>query len=469
MAAASASSDSAGAKRSTATKIYLERKYNKMQQMQARRGQRKQDFEKQLASLSISDEEKRKRRKQFQRSELISLRAHLKRFTTSDFESLAVIGKGAFGEVRLVRQKKTGSILAMKSMIKDAMVRKKQTWHVRTERDALASASTNQWLTQLKCSFQDDLYLHLVMDFSPGGDMMSMLIKKNVFSEEATRFYMAETALAISSIHDMGYIHRDIKPDNLLFDARGHIKLTDLGLSTKMRGYDSSTLKKLKSSYKSSKSGSSSKKKKHRKIFSTVGTPDYIAPEVLEKDGYGKEVDWWSVGVIMYECLVGYTPFYADDPLETCRKILGWRKHLALPRNVASSLSPAAISVMKNWLCSADHRISYDNLKMHTWFKSLDWDNISAQKAPYRPKVDLTEVMKRLSNEKDPAKKQDFVQVLTSNFDHFPNTQLPKTAAKPLKRHSARHRAEFIGYTFKTSDFNAAKVAFAENNAAAPT
>jgi len=98
--------------------------------------------------------------------------------------------------------------------------------------------------------------------------MMSMLIKKNVFSEEATRFYMAETALAIASIHDMGYIHRDIKPDNLLFDARGHIKLTDLGLSTKMRGYDSSTLKKLKTGYKTAtKSGSSSKKKKAPKDF----------------------------------------------------------------------------------------------------------------------------------------------------------------------------------------------------------
>jgi serine/threonine protein kinase len=148
-----------------------------------------------------------------------------KKMTTGDFESLAVIGRGAFGEVRLVRRKgkkedpRTGQIFALKSMKKEMMVLKNQVHHVKAERDALATADeTNRWLTVLYYSFFDETHLYLVTEFLPGGDLMSLLIKEDTFSESVTRFFMAEAAHAISSVHALGYVHRDIKPEYVLLE-----------------------------------------------------------------------------------------------------------------------------------------------------------------------------------------------------------------------------------------------------------
>merc|ERR1711983_372457 len=143
-----------------------------------------------------------------------------------DFDPLKVIGKGAFGEVRLVQKRDTGHVYAMKILRKEAMVKKEQVAHVRAERDILVEAD-HQWVVKMFYSFQDVGNLYLIMEFLPGGDMMTLLMKKDTLSEECTQFYIAETALAIEYIHKLGFIHRDIKPDNLLLDSSGHIKLSD--------------------------------------------------------------------------------------------------------------------------------------------------------------------------------------------------------------------------------------------------
>ena len=275
------------------------------------------------------------------------MRESRKRLTVKDFESLAIVGKGAFGEVRLVKKKDDNQILALKAMVKDAMVVKNQVGHVRAERDILSEAD-NPWLVKLHYSFQDDQHLYLLMEYMPGGDLMALLMKEDILTEEATRIYAAESCLAIQSVHDLGYVHRDLKPDNLLIDHTGHIKLTDLGLCKKTDVPDYSAL----SSHSAGGAGSAAAPKSsgkyvrsRQKLYSTVGTPDYIAPEVLSQRGYGKECDWWSLGVILFECVAGYPPFYADEPMQTCRKIVNWRQTFVFPEEATKSVSAECVDL----------------------------------------------------------------------------------------------------------------------------
>lgn len=192
-----------------------------------------------MVGMGLSEDKRREMRKHLEREEMLHQKQSRKTMSPTDFEPLAVVGRGAFGEVRLVRDKRRNSepvqIYALKSMKKEMMVLKNQVGHVRAEREALAKASSeNQWLTALHYSFVDETHLYMVMEFCPGGDLMSLLIKEDTFSEHVTRFFMAEAAHAISSVHALGYIHRDIKPDNMLLDHRGHLKLTDMGLCKKV-------------------------------------------------------------------------------------------------------------------------------------------------------------------------------------------------------------------------------------------
>jgi serine/threonine kinase 38 len=189
--------------------------------------------------VGMPEEKKQGMRRSLEQEEMIAQKDMRKKISPADFESLAVIGRGAFGEVRLVRHKSKGDepvqIYALKSMKKEMMVLKNQVGHVRAEREALAKAdSNNKWLTSLYYSFVDESHLYMVMEYLPGGDLMSLLIKEDTFSESVTKFFMSQAAHAISSVHALGYIHRDIKPDNMLVDAKGHLKLTDLGLCKKV-------------------------------------------------------------------------------------------------------------------------------------------------------------------------------------------------------------------------------------------
>jgi len=199
---------------------------------------------------------------------------------------LKVIGKGAFGEVHLCRWKENGQIVAIKKLRKTDMIGKNQISHVKAEVGVLSEAN-NPWVVELKCSFQDEKHLYLVMEYLAGGDMMTYLEQEGTLSEEASKFYIAELVLAVESVHKLNYIHRDLKPDNILIDRNGHLKLSDFGLCAKYE---------IKPAF--------SKEKRRQRLKSTVGTPDYIAPEVLEEGGYTEVVDWWSVGIILYEMLV---------------------------------------------------------------------------------------------------------------------------------------------------------------------
>ena len=208
--------------------------------------------------------------------------------TIKDFDLLSIIGRGAFGEVRIARNKASGQVVAMKKMKKSEMEQKNQIEHIKAERDVLVKAK-NEWIVHLQQSFQDRDHLYLVMEFLPGGDLMTLLMRKDILTEDESRFYIAETICAIESVHKHNYIHRDLKPDNILLDAQGHIKLTDFGLCKHAQikstpyvkpeagqGY-SANFNQLKSVLDKKLAF-----RRCRKLaFSTVGTPDYIAPEVF--------------------------------------------------------------------------------------------------------------------------------------------------------------------------------------------
>lgn len=351
------------------------------------------------------------------------------------------------GEVRLVRHIATGDIFAMKKLKKSEMVRRGQVDHVKAERNLLAQVNSHTVVT-LYYSFQDDQFLYLVMEYLPGGDVMTLLIRRDTLTEEETRFYVAQTVLALETIHSHHYIHRDIKPDNLLLDKDGHMKLSDFGLCKPIDPAfqravlpdileavgvasspdDGSFLAGTTEDQKRAEELATWNKNRRRLAFSTVGTPDYIAPEVLLKKGYGLECDWWSVGAIMFEMLMGYPPFYSDEPMTTCRKIVHWRHHLRIPDD--AHISAEARDLIERLLCDGDERLGtrggVAEIKAHKFFKGVDWDNLYSMTPPYHPVV---------AHDLD-----------TQNFEEFEEDENMK---KTPQDGEAPKDSNFIGYTYK--------------------
>ncbi|GAA6000091.1 hypothetical protein JCM10207_006048 [Rhodosporidiobolus poonsookiae] len=357
--------------RAASTKLFLETKYWTLLKQPRSRETRQALLEKELARLNISERERQRVRQAWALSETEYLREMRTRVGVGSFTKLSVVGHGAFGVVSLVREKGSGEVYAMKQLRKADMLKKGQEGHVRAERDLLAAAATStRWTVRLAYSFQDADHLFLVMDFMGGGDLLSLLIERDTFPESMARFYLAEMVLCIEETHKvLGAIHRDIKPDNFLFNKDGHLAIADFGLATTFRFFhegtyfeqhrtallrrhgidlDDGTLRRRSTAAAQGQpfdpplpedgddAGPPSLlgwRDRHRRklAYSVVGTSNYMAREVLSGSGYSTGADWWSLGVIAFEMLYGYPPFVSKSRQETKQKILNYRQYLRFP------------------------------------------------------------------------------------------------------------------------------------------
>ncbi|KAI8928294.1 kinase-like domain-containing protein [Entophlyctis helioformis] len=327
-----------------------------------------------------------------------------KALSANDFELLKVVGRGSFGKVLQVRKKDTGRIYAMKVLVKKEIVERQEVQHTLSERNVLIQA-TSPFLVGLKYSFQTPEKLYLVLDYMNGGELFYHLQKETAFSEERAKFYVCELILAIEHLHKFNIVYRDLKPENILLDSNGHIALTDFGLCKENVAYDEVT-------------------------NTFCGTPEYLAPEVLTGVGYGKAVDWWSLGILFYEMTTGLPPFYSENTNLMYKKIL--HNQLVFP----PGFSPLAQSLCQG-LLNRDPKQRLgggpedsEAIKQHPYFADVDWSRLSKRrvKPPFKPTV---------VSETD-----------TSNFDPAFTEAMPIDSVKDDTPLSGSVQENFRGFTY---------------------
>ena len=280
--------------------------------------------------------------------------------TLNDFQIIKLLGKGAFGKVLLVYNEELKKYFAMKTLRKDYIKKNQQTKHTKEERKILEKIDY-PFISKLYYAFQNEKKLFMITEYMPGGEMFYHLHMNDHFNENKARFYIAEIVLAINHLHKNNILYRDLKPENILLDELGHIKLTDFGLSKIMNNIEKD------------------------KTYTVCGTPIYVAPEVLTGQGYNKLVDWWSVGVLLYEFLAGYSP-YREARTKIDIKI--YKKNLEQD----PLISDTAFDLIKK-LCTFDvsKRIgkNFEDIKNHEFFKDIDWIKLEKKEItpPYKPKI----------------------------------------------------------------------------------
>lgn len=459
--------------RVSAAKIYLETHFHELLSRPTLRELCRQHLESNLVQSDMHSEQKESLRTAFNAQWTWHLRETRVLKTKSaraargevpgscldDFETLKPLGKGSFGVVKLVSEKPKPEnsfrrqVYAMKVIRKSDMIKSTQEGHLRAERDLLVMAEGSNWIVPLFASFQDEKNLYLVMDYMPGGDFLCLLIRENILPESVTRFYIAEMILCVEEAHRLGCIHRDVKPDNFLISSSGHLKISDFGLAfdghwSHDTGYYNyqrySLLRQLgitidgDDSDKGDKTALQRQIKclghgKYDRIFygdggpllnwrercgnrtaanSVVGTRQYMAPEVLRGAGYDGRCDWWSIGIILYECLYGHTPFYSEEGREKTKKnILNHKVDFRIPSR--PFVTERCKDLLRRLIQDPEHRLSSyryqlkdenipihgmaampyvfpsdgEDIKAHRWFRNIPWHRLHLEIPPFVPQT----------------------------------------------------------------------------------
>lgn len=280
-----------------------------------------------------------------------------------DFELKAVLGKGSFGKVMLVQRLNTDEVYAMKVLRKEAIIAGNQVNHTKAERNILQSVDS-PFIVKMHFAFQTQGKLYLILDYVRGGELFFQLKREGLFSVERVRLYSAEIIMALRHLHQKDIVYRDLKPENLLLDEEGHIMLTDFGLSKE-----------------------AVTRKNGARTF--CGTPEYLAPEILQGIGHGKAVDWWSLGTLMYEMLTGLPPFYSQNRKVMFERILN--SELTFPPHIqpdAQSLLSSLLNRDPNNRLGSSAKDA-DDIMCHPFFKDLDWDQVETKsyKPKYKPEI----------------------------------------------------------------------------------
>lgn len=287
--------------------------------------------------------------------------AHLKALTRgkawsfADFDLRATVGTGTFGRVRVVKIKGSPdrTPMALKILKKSEVIRLKQVEHVRAEKQILAMIE-HPFIVNLLTTFQDEKRLFMLMEYVNGGELFSYLRKEGRLPNDYARFYAGEIILAFAYLHSLHVVYRDLKPENLLIDCEGHMKLTDFGFAKVVED----------------------------RTWTLCGTPEYLAPEIIQSKGHGKAVDWWALGILMFEMLAGYPPFYDENPFGIYQKVLAGR--IDFPRHFDVKAKDLIKRLLTNDRAKRFGclKAGADDLKKHKWYKGIDWDLLLNRQIP---------------------------------------------------------------------------------------
>ncbi|XP_021942066.1 protein kinase DC2 [Zootermopsis nevadensis] len=271
-----------------------------------------------------------------------------------------ISGTGTFGRVCLCREKSTKKYGAMKILAISDVIRLKQVEHVKNEKNILQEIR-HPFIVNLRWHYRDSTYLYMLFDYVCGGELFSYLRNAGRFGTSTANFYTAEIVLALEYLHAQSVVYRDLKPENLLLDRDGHLKITDFGFAKKLTD----------------------------RTWTLCGTPEYLAPEIIQSKGHNKAVDWWALGVLIYEMLAGYPPFFDDNPFGIYEKILAGK--IEWPRH----LDPVAKDLIKKLLVQdrtkrlGNMKNGPEDVKRHRWFKGMEWQDVYGRKLkpPILPRV----------------------------------------------------------------------------------